>query len=1296
MTFADGLGSQGGAIANDGNLTITDSAFNNNVAQDNPSLEPTLDSAGGAIINRKGATLIVTGTTFLGNEAKGVATSQNDGNAYGGAIENVAGATFNGTNDTFYGNSAVGGAGGEGFGGAVDNAGTASLVDSTVEENSIANGTGTPATPSAGAGLNNQAGATSAIISTILSYNHGGDNLANASSGTVTGPEIVGLPVTNPAGSTITLTGYPSGAGETAGAGANNVWTISTGTGQEVVAASNLVFNGSNSISLPSGLISSATNLGVDVSFSTTGEGVILGYQDGPLGTTPTDSMPALYVGTDGYLHGGIAGYGLFQSTAPVNDGKTHDVVLAINGSTMTVTIDGTQVAGISGSNTAGGMTYDQLGTGFGRSAPAAPAGGLFPFTGTISTLTITQGTALAGTIATDASSVDQIRFTPPAVGNYTVGLSSTSSGGSITSTSQTLSATDVAPTPTIVGLPATGAVNQAYNLTGAVTDPVSSDTAAGFNDVWTASAGTGQQAVAASNLVFNGSNPIALPSGLIHDATSLEISLTFQTTSDGVLLSYQDQPLAGAVPTSYVPMLYIGTNGHLYFEFYNGSGQPIESATALNDGQQHTVTIQWDGSTLSYTLDAQTSGTIAGFTPQMADMTYDALGTGYSANDPNAPSGNFPFTGTINNLSITSGTTLLDALKPGLGAGSQASFTPLVSGTYTIGLSSTNILGHTGTASQTFSTVATIPAPAITNLPSSSPEETSITLTASATESNATVAAEGFSYLWQATDANGASATGTGALSFNGTSQFVDLGNPADLNFSGTITLDAWVLPESTGGLQDIIAHGYQTSPNNAEDFLRINGGYYQVGSWNGNDAVAQAAIPASDIGHWVNLAGVYDGSQWILYRDGVQVGSSAPTSQGALAVSSTDWTLGAGVNGSQRFFQGEIADAGIWNTGLSPAAVAGLMAASPAAGNPGLVAYYPFNEAGGNTAIDATGNGNNGTLGGIGSNNPAADPTRVPGIVVGPNVTLTPGESGTETVALQAFDAAGGSGVTTATFTSSPIPIIIDGGGNAVVQQGTLLTRTCTFTDLPGDGPWTVSILFGDGTPLQSQVVDTPAFTISHVFENAGTFLTIVTVTNRNGYSSSFTYTATVSGFTVNDGSPRPEPVRKLIYTFNNPTEIRPKAFELLRDGKPSHVHLRFSPQPDGQTYLITFSGHDVIDGALPAGHYKLITHHKRVHVVSGAPMTANDVNTFVSVSVGRHDHKKDHGTLRKLPHEGKAPHRKAPPKFPGRTVHHPGAVQPTSPSQHPLGAIVVKAPDRQSAVPTGVLALKARRHR
>ena len=89
-----------------------------------------------------------------------------------------------------------------------------------------------------------------------------------------------------------------------------------------------------------------------------------------------------------------------------------------------------------------------------------------------------------------------------------------------------------------------------------------------------------------------------------------------------------------------------------------------------------------------------------------------------------------------------------------------------------------------------------------------------------------------------------------------------------------------------------------------------------------------------------------------------------------------------------------------------------------------------------------------------------------------------------------MQAFDAAGGSGVVTATFTASAIPIIVNAGGNVVVQQGTLLTRTCSFTDPSGDGPWTATVNYGDGTGTQPLAVNGQSFTLSHTFANAGTF--------------------------------------------------------------------------------------------------------------------------------------------------------------------------------------------------------------
>src|SRR5690348_66976 len=114
-------------------------------------------------------------------------------------------------------------------------------------------------------------------------------------------------------------------------------------------------------------------------------------------------------------------------------------------------------------------------------------------------------------------------------------------------------------------------------------------------------------------------------------------------------------------------------------------------------------------------------------------------------------------------------------------------------------------------------------------------------------------------------------------ALEFDGTSTYVDLGNPDVLQFTGLITLEAWVKPTATDGFRYILAHGYSANPA-AEVALRFAYGNYEVGSWDGTDHYAATPIPPGDVGQWVHLAGVYDGRRWILYRNGQQV-SQQPT---------------------------------------------------------------------------------------------------------------------------------------------------------------------------------------------------------------------------------------------------------------------------------------------------------------------------------------------------------------------------------------------------------------------------------
>jgi hypothetical protein len=157
-------------------------------------------------------------------------------------------------------------------------------------------------------------------------------------------------------------------------------------------------------------------------------------------------------------------------------------------------------------------------------------------------------------------------------------------------------------------------------------------------------------------------------------------------------------------------------------------------------------------------------------------------------------------------------------------------------------------------------------------------------------------------------------------ALSFDGSNDRVDLIAPTALNITGQITLAAWVNTSNTTGLRYIVARGAASNP---ETCLRINGGHYEVGSFDGGNHFAKAAIPAGDLNTWVFVAGVYDGTAWRLYRNGVQIASTNST-KGALA-STANWTIGASAAPS-RFFSGVIDSVRVYNVGLSAAEVLAL----------------------------------------------------------------------------------------------------------------------------------------------------------------------------------------------------------------------------------------------------------------------------------------------------------------------------------------------------------------------------------
>lgn len=133
----------------------------------------------------------------------------------------------------------------------------------------------------------------------------------------------------------------------------------------------------------------------------------------------------------------------------------------------------------------------------------------------------------------------------------------------------------------------------------------------------------------------FNGtSSSVSLPGSLLTDSSDVAVELWFKAASGdgGVLFSYDADALSNANgdKDNRDPALYIGANGELYGEFWNGSVAPIHTSTAVTDGKWHHVVLTASNSSQSLYLDGvQVGSALAGQITQL-NMSVDTIGAGF------------------------------------------------------------------------------------------------------------------------------------------------------------------------------------------------------------------------------------------------------------------------------------------------------------------------------------------------------------------------------------------------------------------------------------------------------------------------------------------------------------------------------------------------------------------------------------------------------------------------------------------------------------------------------------------
>lgn len=146
--------------------------------------------------------------------------------------------------------------------------------------------------------------------------------------------------------------------------------------------------------------------------------------------------------------------------------------------------------------------------------------------------------------------------------------------------------------------------------------------------------------------------------------------------------------------------------------------------------------------------------------------------------------------------------------------------------------------------------------------------------------------------------------------VSFNG-GNYIDMGSLANTLNRPQMSIAAWIYP--TANSRSTIA--------GAEFLLKIQfTDTYTVRVLASKDGSSWAGIIESTatypLNQWLHMVATYNGSQLVLYANGVSVGSTPMT--GNLSASGSSFQI-SGYDGLNEMFTGTIDDVAVWNVGLT-----------------------------------------------------------------------------------------------------------------------------------------------------------------------------------------------------------------------------------------------------------------------------------------------------------------------------------------------------------------------------------------
>ncbi len=173
--------------------------------------------------------------------------------------------------------------------------------------------------------------------------------------------------------------------------------------------------------------------------------------------------------------------------------------------------------------------------------------------------------------------------------------------------------------------------------------------------------------------------------------------------------------------------------------------------------------------------------------------------------------------------------------------------------------------------------------------------------------------------------------AQGGEALDFDGVDDYVAL----PLAVGGSYTKEAWINPSNITGNHNLIT-GSTTA-------LFFEDGVLKAGHASGGFVDVVDASGALPINTWTHVAVTYDAASGLLslYKNGTLVASAT----NANAYTETNMALGNFPNYSV-FFQGKMDEVRLWNVARTSTEIANTMSCDLTDDEPGLIAYYKFNQ--------------------------------------------------------------------------------------------------------------------------------------------------------------------------------------------------------------------------------------------------------------------------------------------------------------------------------------------------------------